>query len=425
VNRFALLVLLVGCGPAARDEVWPDGAAPPDVIPLPDGIWEPDPGLGRTNAHLVADGSDIWFVYSRTSEMPWRTEAWLTKTTSTGEVVVPPMRIDGAENGAWPMAIARSGDNVAALWKHGAGTLSPRLRLFDGNGQPLSAEGNLVPVSTVQETYMTNLALVGRADGSMRMFATYDLPNMTSELGVVELDATGTPVGQAALFGTADGSVPTGLAAVEVEGNTLVAWDRRYDYCQGYFDPDALLYATVGGSGGVGTETDINPSGRDDREPALAALGSTAYVAWTSETDVGTAIRVSRATNPGLGFVDAGIAPLGNRSPMLALADPTHGAVAWFTDEPALRVASLSDIGTTLAVGATHIIPLPTWSANLRGIVHVGDQRYVVSWTEESLSPSTAHLYALVVDLALAPRPVPAGWMPSPPMGRGQKRCSH
>jgi hypothetical protein len=402
----------------------PDSA---DIVTLPDGIWQPDPGLGRGGAKLIGDGANIWFLYARSGPMA-ASSLWLTKTSSNGEVLVPPIRIDGPENAAWPGSNAKSGDNVAAAWFHSAGTLPPRLRVFDSSGEPLSAEGRLVPMSTITSTYMTNLALMGKSDGSMRLFATHDFTG-ANEVVMVDLDAAGDPVGEAKLFGTADGGNPTALsAAVAADGSTLVAWDRLYDYCTGNFDPDATVLTAIEGNGMAAPITDIAPGGRSDREPTLASLGAGAYAAWTSETDAGSVIQIARASDPTVAVATVGNAAFGNQTPLLALSSPNRGAISWFTDEPAVRVASLADNGTDVDVGPPHVIPLASAegpSITLRGIVHVGEERYVVSWTDDSYTGERSQLYALMLDLATMPKAASDTASIPMPVRTRSRRCTH
>jgi hypothetical protein len=412
-----LLATIAACGPDARPEMPLDGSATPDAIALPEGVWEPDPGLGRTNAYLVADGTGIWFLYARMAASP-TSEVWLTKTTSSGDVIVPPTRVDGPGPAGWPSSIARSGENVATLYSE-SGPM--RLRLFDRNGQPLRPEGHEIPFAAVEYPYVTSYELAARADASLRLFLAYETEAMTTELAMIELDTSGDPVGNPTLFGTADGGVPTGISAVEASGSTLVAWDRIYDICTGHFDPDATVLTALDSAGAVAPIADVNPAGRADREPFVAANGSTAYLAWTSTTDAGSVIRVSRAN--GSGFLELGNAPLGHRTPLLALAEPGRGAVAWITYEPALRIASITDDGTNLVAGAVHMFQLPPGAA-LVGIAPVGEQRYLVSWTASVFTPNQSRLFAFVVDLAVAPRPVPDAQPTSIPP-RGSRRCSH
>lgn len=424
MKRLAVLGCLASCGPGPRDQPAETAdAASSDVIAFPDGAWEPDPGPGRTDAHLFADGSGIWFVYGRSGPMG-AGEVWLTKTTDAGDVIVAPTRVDGPEVAAWPQAIARSGSNIAIAFHHSAGSLPPRLRMFDASGQPLRDEGHLVPMS-VPEMDMRGMALAARADGTMRLFATYESPSSTAEVTMVDLDAAGDPVGEPALFGTADGSVPSTVAAAfAADGSTLVAWDRDYDICHGFSDPDATLLANVAVDGIVGTPTDVGPAGGSDWQPSIASLGSTAYLAWTSTTDAGAVIRLARASEPPVVLAQLGIAPLGNHAPMIALAEPGRGALAWITDEYALRIASFRDDGTNVIVGPVHAIPLESLDS-LRGVVHMGDDRYVVSWTDNGWSPQASRLFALVVDLATPPKPVPDRIDVALSRIRGAPRCSH
>lgn len=423
VKRIIVLACVAGCGPAPR-EALQDGSSA-DAIGVPEGAWEPDPGVGRSSARIVADGSDIWIVYARVPASP-ASEVWLTKTTSTGDVVVAPTRVDGPELAAWPISIARSGDNVAVVFQHSAGSLPPRLRVYDRTGQPLRNQGHLVPISTLGGTYMTNLALVARADGSMRLFAVHYDPGLATETAVVELDASGDPVGEATLFGIDDESTPVGLAAaVDADGSALVAWDRRYDVCAGHTHSDATLFTKVAVEGAIDPVIDVGPLGRADREPSLAALGSTSYLARTSDTDFGSVIRLSRARDASIAVTDIGDPQQLNHASMLALAEPGRGAIAWSTHEPAIRLASLRDDGTSLVVGPVHVIPLPSM-VSFRGIVHVGDERYVVSWTSESWTAqqSQQRLYAMVVDLATTPKLASTGPATQRPPS-AQRRCSH
>lgn len=421
--KWLVIVLAVGCAPGERTPpAGPDGSAPPPDAPMrTDGIWEPDPGMGRSNVDLVSDGADIWFTYGRVPEAPMPSHVWLTKTSSSGDVLVAPFQVD-ADTNAWPLAIARSGDNVAVLWRASAANL----RLYSPAGVPLQGAPTSTSLVVAGMTYATDVALVGRPDGSMRMFVGYEGLDSSTEVEMHDFDSTGSHVGDAVQFGSADGGVPSDLAgAVEASGSTLLAWDRQYDECQGQFDPDATIVTPISTDGAPGAMTDIDPAGRSDREPTLAASGSSAYVAWTADTDAGSIIRIARASAPSEPLAQVGNPALGNATPRLAMADDSRGAVAWITAEPTVRVASLRDDGTTVSVGPPHVISLgAVGRISLNGLVHVGDDRYLVAWTEESYTASRARLFAYVVDVSLAPGPEPVA--PSHPLvGGGSRRCSH
>jgi hypothetical protein len=391
--------------------------------PLPDGAWEPDPGTGRTSGRLVGDGSNVWFAYARSDGAS--SDVVLIKTTETGTVLVPPTVVDTTDLSAWPLTIARSRDNIAIVYQESAGTMPPRLRMYDPSGQPLRDAGHPIPISTLDGEHITNVALAAAANGSMHLVATYDRSDMTTELATVKLDASGDPAAAAVLFGTADGGTPTGLSAVvEADDGVRVAWDRRYNYCAGFHDPDATLTTRFDAGGDMVSVVDIDAFGYPDRDPNLAAAGGTSYLVWSGFSDAGSAIRVARASNPSLAIADLGIVPFGNRTPMVTLAEPGRGAIVWRTDEPALRIVSFRDDGTSLVAGPEHAVSFePNTPFTLRGIAHVGDERYVVSWTDDSIGPSESRLVAITIDLASKPKQVDAPAV-APPMP-DQQRCSH
>lgn len=415
----ALALVVVGCDGAPRES--PTNADAMQVSNVPEGTWEPDPGAGRATAFLVADGSDIWFAYARPQE-PAVGEVWLTKTTSMGDVLVPPRRVDSPLTDAWPYAIARTSDGtIAVLWKATYATMEPRVSLFDASGEPVAAQGTPVPVPMVDPTSMSAFALTARPDGSLRMATTYRDLDATTELATVNIDATGTPSPTATQIGTADASFRTRLAATDVGGTTIVAWDRQWDDCSGSgFQPNATVMSTIAANETSTAVTDIDAGGLGDTEPVLAARGTAAYLAWTHMTDAGSVIRLERTSAPGAA-VDVGLAPLQGYRPMLAVADDTHGAIAYATYEPAVRIASFTDDNGTLVVGPSHVIAAPA-GARLEGIAHVGDQRYTIAWTDQSpASLSEFRVYALTIDLAVAPAPAPA---PAPvPLRDRSRRC--
>lgn len=423
-----LVVGLVGCGPPARSEVTAPDAVPDSLPPFPDGAWEPDPGIGRTGAQVIADGADLWFVYARSTASP-SSEVWLTKTTSSGTVLVPPMRVDtGPEIAAWPAAAARSGDNLAVVYLHSAGTLPPRVRMFDRTGQPARAMAQLIPLSTVTGTYITATALAARADGTMRLFAAHDDDMTTDEVVMVELDANGDPTGSPTRMGTADGGVPSHLtAAFAPDGTSVVAWDRVYDVCKGYFDPDATVATRIAPDGTATAVVDIQPLEPSDLEPSVATFGASGYVAWTSQAGAGSTIKLARTDLPTSTVAIVGNPAFGNYAPIIALAGERRGAIAWMTYEPAIRVAAFHDENGAFVVDAPHVIvPDPEGLFVLDGIVSVGGDRYVVSWTNEIWSASHSRLYALELDVSAEAKPTPDG-EPAPPLPprMRDRRCTH
>jgi hypothetical protein len=296
------------------------------------------------------------------------------------------------------------------------------LRLFSSAGEPLAPAGTVVPISMTATVYANGLALASRADGSMQMVATYDDPaDATTEVTVIDIDPSGAPTGSMTQLGTADDAVPYAAAAADLDGTTLLAWERRYGDCPP-LGTDATVASSIDPAGSTGAITDLDPAGFADTEPALATSGTSAYIAWTHVADAGTVVRVARADGATGAAVDVGLAPVQNRTPALALADGTHGALAWATYEPDLRIATLAGDGPSAVVGEPHVISVSNGAA-LSGIVHVGEQKYLIAWTDSAAQTiDEVHLYATVIDLAEAPRPVPPVTHPARPPVR-PNRC--
>jgi hypothetical protein len=386
-----LLVLLVACSPAPKAE--PDAGVPG----LPEGVWEPDPGPSRFPGSLAADGGDVWFSYEIVQGIA--PTAWLTKTTSTGEVLHAPTAVAPSFNYGGGLTLAVTESNVVVAYKLLGGGDHASVRVFDRAGVALEPEAHPVVIAGATEETVYQLQVVAAAGGGSRLVAT--LFDGAHQLGVVELDPAGAPTGRAMAAGVEDGGVhQTVTAATQGDGSLLLAWDRVYDQCLGPAPPAQTFVVATDPLLQPGPVAALHDAPElDDTGPALVTAGGTTYLAWESAANGNEQLALARY--PAL---DAPITiPNTTRAfrPMLALAGPGRGAIAWQSD--ALYVAPFEQVGADIVVGVPRAVPrvnpAPEVYGALFGLVHVGEDRYVVGWMEETVYPD-GHLYATRIDFA-------------------------
>lgn len=418
MRRLIVVGLLAACGPGNRvDE--PDAAIAPPVPPV--GVWEPAPGDHRGQTALAADANGaVWWAYTEhtlvheLSHDDVVAHLWLTQTAATGELLMAPRLIDSAPRDYPLIAVTDRSIVVVA-----ASSSTMPLWLFNHNGMPLELAPHEIVVTQPNE-YIQDAALVARADGSLKVVSA--LYNSTVEASVVDVDASGS-AGTTTRVGTAEmatqsnpvtGWPTTVSAAGRSDGSLVLAWDRAYDQCFGP-KPAFTMETTLAPAPDPIVTVGDRPE-RGEWQPALASAGDAVYIVWT--TDVYNAeSQIAIARYPSVGTELATFGEPGGRAgqPTIALAAPDRGAVAWAAYHTGdVAVASFQDIGGTLVVGAPHLLPhVFDRPATLVGMVHVGDERYVVAWLEGNTTFGN-RLYATQLDLSQDARQRPAPRVAAP-----------
>lgn len=403
--RLLLALALIGCTPET------DPVDPP-IEELPPGVWEPVPGAWIWDASLAADNGTVWWSYiqrrSPAGEYLTADETWLAATDTTGTAVIAPSHVDPGSGSIYSpdVAVTPSAVVVATTGR------SNVVRRYDHGGAPLGAAYAI----TVDDggravTDLGAIELVATAGGGTQFVAA--LLWETAEVAIVDLDAAGTPT-RTVLVGTPDATEPGGTttngvaAAARPDGSTIVAWDRNYNGCIST-RPSATLTAAVDGATVSATQVVRDMPERGETLPAVAASGSTAYIAW--QTGYANA-PIALAAYPDVGTV---LAELGdptddNREVSISLAAPGRGAIAWKAERAGtLNVVAFTETGGSVLFGSPHVVPAVRGGAPTSvGLVHVGDDRYVLGWIETRGFGDEERLYATELDLANeALRPAP------------------
>lgn len=383
-------------------------------------VWQPfadSAQQGMSNGRLAMDGDDVWFIADQNRDTS-QGALFVTKTTTSGDTLVPATNVDGPGPlylGRSSLAVTNAGvvigferqDSLPDSAEH------PYVRTFDHEGVAMAAAPQRVPVVVGGTTVgsMNALTLTAAADGHARMLTS--VVSTTSEVAVVDLDATGMPTGTAVAAGTPDGDPVTTIAAATLaDDSTLIAWDHASDGCTGSGLPARTMTAVVDPTWNIGTPAMLSDQpDRQDMGPVVASRGGAAYIAWTSYT--ANAATGWLAPYAGL---DAAI-PI-TAAQQIVLADAAHGVLVWASSDSMLDVQPFENTGAGLALGALHAYPpvdpgTQTY-VSLAGAASLGGTRYLLAWQEQRLDyAGPTRLYATVIDLAdPTPPAMPQGGKP-------------
>lgn len=425
VKSLLALMLCAACAPAPREVT---DASTPDAYMLPPGVWEPDPGLGRAEPSMVSDGADVWFALTRMTQTSSPAyEVWLTKTTDAGEPVLAPVQVNEPGSlGAHP-TVAVTSERITVGYVSFAGAI-PHVRGFDLSAVPLRPTSHPIPPPS-GSGQLHNLQLVTTSGGSLRLIASLEY-NDTAELVAIDLDAAGVPTGTSRFLGVADEGAPFVVsAATASDGSSLIAWDRQYDVCTSQ-KPSVTMAARIDPSGTLNPTRNVpDAAGLSETEPAVASKESTAYIAWVVHRPNRSSIAIARFEDLSATAAETGDPQKFNRRPFIALAAPGQGAIAWSTnDPPLLHIASFRDLGSSLVIDPARVVTTispDVLVTRLSGLVNVGDDRYVMAWTEEPPAFQHTRLFATTVDFAREASSVPDEDRPAPALPRRQRPCSH
>jgi hypothetical protein len=374
------------------------------------------PGAWIWNASLAADGDVVWWATTRKTspagEYLSKDDIWLGATSPIGRSIVEPARVAPDSKSRFdPDVVVTPSAIVAKL-----GGFETLLRRYDRNGVPLGDPYKLVVDDGGHEyTGFNDTALVPTFDGGVQFIAS--LQGAMTEVGIVGLDASGMAT-MTTFLGTPNTTEPGGsqasaiAAAARPDGSTLLAWDRHYNGCISTRPSETFATAFDGATvGAIDPVHDV--SDQHEAQPAIAASGTTAYLAW-QESSPSLNSRIALAKLPDVATV---IAEIGEQNKLntdvsLTLAGPGRGAImyrageAWYSGP--FHVVAFQERAGSIELSAPRVVPQvnPVASTMSVGLVHVGNDRYVVGWIE---SGEPARLYAMQIDLAKAVlRPAPA-----------------
>ncbi|HEY5923642.1 MAG TPA: hypothetical protein VIV11_18300 [Kofleriaceae bacterium] len=428
-----VLALIAACGPGPRDDDLPD------PIDLPPGVWEPAPGPDHHLVRVAASDGALWWVYVESTvidelEDLYEHHTWLTQTTATGEVLIEPTLVDPTSIPGLP-SIGAQGDTVLVAITPNYG-VPMYTRVFDREGVaatplPLAVElvanDHVVPPSG-------EAALAVSPTGRMRVVTAFSGATGDGEVAIVDLDDMGAPLATT-FVGTADEAYKLRVAAaVRSDDAVVVAWDRVYEQCSG---PRPAVTVSTAISSTVEPLSNIGDMPeRGELEPAIASIDDTQYVAWVAN-NYDAATRIALARYPDVTAPLATFGTLGgwNTEPYVALASPDRGAVAWHVRDAmsahdSVHVASFEVIAGVARVSSPRAIePVGESVRSLRGLVHVGDERYVVAWDEDT-TVDRARTFAMQLDLSADERQRGVADLPPPfdgrvPARRSRIPCSH
>jgi hypothetical protein len=400
----AIVIVLMGCG---TDD---PGMTPPPGDDMPVDVWEPMPGASIHDASLAVDGDTVWWAIAREEPVVGSAASdWLTATTPGGDVLVAPTEVVPDNPSGYEPDILVTPSAIVTMFD-GVDTY---LRRYDRTGAPLGAPYTVAVDATY--TNINELALIALPTGGAQILAS--LQSDTSEVAIVELDASGT-VGATYTAGAPDtaepgGSVAAGVAgAARADGSTLIAWDRNYNGCISSLPSETLTTTFDGSSAGALQQVPDLPSG--ESHPMIAASGDTAYLAWVNTLGHGNRISIARYPDVTtvLAELDPGPDWLGEVK--IALSGPDRGALAWRTDlTQGFYVMPFEYQAGTLLLGTARLVPSVStdWSPSLVGFAATSADRYVIGWIEYGVDilDDDSRLYATEVDLAgEAMRPAPA-----------------
>jgi hypothetical protein len=397
VQATPFLLALTACAPVAREDL-------PDANLLPAGVWEPDPGPGRSSPSVAGDRGTLWFAYtrSRTDELV-DDRVWLTQTSADGAVLSAPRQIGqpySSESGA-SIGLTDSSIFVAFVRQL---EFDVYVRVLDRHGRPFDTDAHRIPVTVDgAETGTWSVRLIAERAGRARVAAALD--GSASEVALVGLDPAGVPETITPL-GTNDEGYLIGLAASHDEsGSAVIAWDRVYEQCFGPHPAEAMTTAVdpTGVADPVQLVRDVPLRG--ELEPALASSGRVTYVAWRQDDGFRSTIAIANLNDLNAA-TETGDPTQFNTRPALALESTDRGALAWGS-EVSLHVAPFRADGGGVHLGPAHELGViePGRSVELAGIVHVAEQRYTVVWSESNGRARQGRVYATTVDLSTDPSP--------------------
>lgn len=283
----------------------------------------------------------------------------------------------------------------------------PYVRAFDADGAPRNSAVPVTPVvggSEVPTMFATGLAAAG--GGHARLLTSISTIAQTSEIALVDLDATGTSTGTSVDAGTPDGDTVSTLALASLaDGSTLVGWDRIYNACHGDMRPSRTMTGVVDSAWNLGPLTSVGDAADQQyMAPSLASIDGTAYVEWTAMS--GDASTMWLAMYPAFdGAVAIGPAW---QTPAIALTDAQHGALAWIDADSNVDLQRFDNTAGIVLGELRTILPVdtdPEVYKSLAGVAPVGDGRFLIAWEEQPQDWTQTRLYATVVDFA---EPAPA-----------------
>lgn len=367
---------------------------------------------GMSNGHLAMDGEDVWFIADQDRETAQGT-LFLTKTTTSGDTLVPPTNVDGPGSlyyGRSSLTVTDAGP-VVSFMREDPGD-HPYVGTFDHDGVATSAAQRVPVVVGGADVPTMNLTALTPAPGGHARLMT-SLYESASEIALVDLDATGTPTGTAVAAGIPDEQVGSITTATLRDGSTLIGWDHGgYDGCAGGGTPARTMTAIVDPAWNISAPATLGDQ-PDQQEigPVVASRSGAAYIAWTSITPDG-------ATSWLAPYAGMDAAVQITAAQQIVLADAAHGAVVWTSTDSTLNVQPFENTGAGLVLGDLHVYP-PVASGqelyvSLAGSASLGGTRYLLAWHEQWLDDrAPTRLYATVVDLAdPAPPAMPSSTAP-------------
>jgi hypothetical protein len=337
------------------------------------------------NASVAVDGDRLWWAAMRrispAGEYLYKEEIALSATSISGEPIVAPTDVAPDSGSSFDPDVVVTPSAIIAK----AGGVETLLRRYDHDGTPLGA-AYAVEVRGSGIFNVNDIEMVATTDGGIQLVATVQAE--TAEAEIIELDANGA-VGSRRLAGTPDTTEPGGssagtiAAAVRPDGSTLIAWDRNYNACIST-RPSATLTTTVDGAT-IGAVQPVRDLPDSESAPAIATHGAAAYIAWLSFSGQGSKIALARYPDVSTVIAEVGDATAYNQDVRLVLAAPDRGVIAWHVYSTSeLHLVPFEDRGSALFLGTPRILATVDTdaSAQAAGIVHVGDDRYVVGWIE-------------------------------------------
>ena len=351
------------------------------------------------------DGDEVWFIADQQRDTS-QGALFLTKTTTSGDTVVPVTNVDGPGwqyYGRSSLAVTNTGvvvgfERAEPLPDEGD---HPYVRAFDHDGVAIAPAPQRVQVviGGSAASNMEGLALTPAADGHARMLTA--VSSTTDEVALVDLDASGMPTGTTVAAGTPDtdpvGSITTATLG---DGSTLIAWEHGgYEGCTGGGTPARTMTAVVDPAWNLSAPATLGDQpDRQEIGPVVASRDGAAYIAWTELTADG-------ATEWLAPYAGADAAVQITAAEQIVLVDAAHGALVWASGDSMLNVQPFTNTGNGLTLGELHVYPPVTSNAEiylgLAGAASLGGTRYLLAWNEQWLDNSApTRLYATVVDLA-------------------------
>ncbi len=434
----ALMPWMLGCLDLSDTGEVPPMPEPHVEVPvppgdLPEGVWRPMGDVLVRDASLAADEGTVWWVAAvevPSVEFLEDEEVMITATSSAGTPVIPPAAVIPMSNSVFDPDVLVTPDAIVAK----LGGVDTLVQRYGHDGARLGApQAILVDHGGGALTGFNETALIATPDGGAQFLAS--LSRDTSEVAIVHLDAAGAHTGTT-FVGAPDpadgGSVTSSLAAASLaDGSTVLAWDRHFNGCVST-RPSSTLTTTLRGTtvDGIVPVRDLPGS---EARPLIAAHGDTAYVSWRFATTDGQALALARhpAVETPLAEIDLGTISV--TAMVLASADRgvlllESGGVATSEHPHTLDVMPFELREGAILFGDRTPIPAVSPDASERGVglVHIGEDRYVVGWIESRFEGPflevASRLYAMQIDLAgVAMRAAPPV-LPRPPATDATRR---